>query len=287
MPELNLIHIAECTTDYDLFLFDLWGVVVEGGEVYPGVIESLNKITKTNDVIFLSNAPRPCFVVAKNLENWGVENITPDMVTTSGDVARQLIIDHGESSGKIPKIFHLGSDRNEDLLIEIEHIATNNIDEADILLLSIFRDEHENIHEFDEFLKRAAKIPNLLNICANPDTTIPQRGILRYCAGHFARIIEKWGGDVIYTGKPETPIYDFVFQRRPSISKDRILMIGDTFETDILGANRSGIHSALVLSGNSMTIHKIYETLTDKLAALSKHAEIIGIRPTFVTKLAG
>ena len=125
----------------------------------------------------------------------------------------------------------------------------------------------------------------MLNICSNPDTTIPKHGILRYCPGHFAKIIEQHGGNVIYTGKPETSIYDLVFQRKPKINKDRILMIGDTFETDILGANRSGIDSALVLSGNSLTIHKMHESLADKLTALSLHAKNIGIRPTFVTKI--
>lgn len=286
MAELRLTHIEECMDDYDLFLFDLWGVIIEGGETYPGVVEALNKILKKKDVIFLSNAPRPDFIVARNLRNWGILDVTPEMVLTSGDVARQLITDYSKSKTEnIAKIFHLGSDRNHDILLEIEHIATSNINEADILLLSIFRDEHEDIHEFDEFLERAAKLPNLLNICSNPDTTIPKHGILRYCPGHFAKLLEHHGAEVIYTGKPETPIYDLVFRRKSKINKKRILMIGDTFETDILGANRSGIDSALVLSGNSLAIHRRHESLTDKLMALSLHAEKIGIRPTFVTDL--
>jgi HAD superfamily hydrolase (TIGR01459 family) len=288
MTELNLIHLEECMDDYDLFLFDLWGVIIEGGETYPGVVEALNKIIAKKEVIFLSNAPRPDFIVARNLRNWGVLNVTPEMVLTSGDVARQLIVDYRKESlnDQVPKIFHLGSDRNDDILLEIDYLATHNINEADILLMSVFRDDHEDIHEFDDFLKRAAQIPNLLNICSNPDITIPKHGILRYCPGHFAKIIEQHGGNVIYTGKPETSIYDLVFQRKPQISKDRILMIGDTFETDILGANRSGIHSALVLSGNSVTIHKMYESLTDKLIALSEHAKNIDIWPTFVTQIS-
>jgi HAD superfamily hydrolase (TIGR01459 family) len=286
MSKLNLIHIEECIADYDLFLFDLWGVVVEGGETYPGVVTALNELIKKKDVIFLSNAPRPDFIVARNLINWGILDVTPEMVITSGDVARQLIIDYKNTPNKqVPKIFHLGADRNSDILIEIEHVETHDINEADILLLSVFRDENEDIHEFDEFLKKAAKIPNLLNICSNPDTTIPRNGIVRYCPGHFAQIIERHGGKVIYSGKPEMPIYDLVFQRKKEVVKDRILMIGDTFETDILGANRSGIHSALVLSGNAENIHKMHQSLSDKLAALSKHSKNVGITPTFVTKI--
>jgi HAD superfamily hydrolase (TIGR01459 family) len=286
MSKLNLIHIEECMADYDLFLFDLWGVIIEGGETYPGVVTAINNIIKKKDVIFLSNAPRPDFIVARNLKNWGILDVTPEMVITSGDVARQLITDYRKAPHEqLPKIFHLGADRNSDILIEIEHIETSDINEADILLLSIFRDENEDIHEFDKFLKKAAKIPNLLTICSNPDTTIPRNGIVRYCPGHFAEIIEQHGGKVIYSGKPETPIYDLVFQRKSELAKDRILMIGDTFETDILGANRSGIHSALVLSGNAENIHKMHEFLSDKLTALSAHSKNIGIVPTFVTTI--
>ena len=63
-------------------------------------------------------------------------------------------------------------------------------------------------------------------------------------------------------------------------------MIGDTFETDILGANRSGIDSALVLTGNSVKLHDQKKLINDKLKALTIHARNIGIMPTFVTKIA-
>ncbi|MBY0534147.1 MAG: TIGR01459 family HAD-type hydrolase, partial [Rickettsiaceae bacterium] len=92
MSELNLTHLEECMDDYDLFLFDLWGVIIEGGDTYPGIVEALNKIIKKKDVIFLSNAPRPDFIVARNLRNWGILDVTPEMVITSGDLARQLIV---------------------------------------------------------------------------------------------------------------------------------------------------------------------------------------------------
>lgn len=58
-PLDNVLH------QYDLLLFDLWGVIVEGNEIYPGVAEAIdNMITQTN-VMFLTNAPRPASIVAK------------------------------------------------------------------------------------------------------------------------------------------------------------------------------------------------------------------------------
>ena len=49
-------------------------------------------------------------------------------------------------------------------------------------------------------------------------------------------------------GKPETPIYEQALQRLKSNSSDT-LMIGDRLDTDILGAQRAGINTLLVLTG--------------------------------------
>ena len=62
-------------------------------------------------------------------------------------------------------------------------------------------------------------------------------------------------------------------------------MIGDTFETDILGAQSARIDSALVLTGNTRKYHSIYESLDDKVSVLGEKAEELKIYPTFITEL--
>ncbi len=286
MSQLAFKHLTEVIDDYDVILFDLWGVIIEGGDIYPGVTEAVNQIIAQKDVIFLSNAPRPDFIVARNLGNWGLKNVTAEMVLTSGDVSRRLVKEKQLTlGGRIPVIYHLGADRNDDILVKIDHEFTEDIDEADIFLLSLYRDDHEDIREFDELLEKAANRKDLLTLCSNPDTTIPKHGVVRYCAGYFAEIMEKFGGEVIYTGKPKSIIYDEVIERKSGTKKDRILMIGDTFETDILGANKAGIHSAFVLTGNSSNFHKMHDSMEDKLSALYNRAIDVKMMPTFVTKI--
>ncbi len=286
MPQLAFKHLTEAIDEYDVILFDLWGVIIEGGDTYHGVVDAVNEIMIKKEVVFLSNAPRPDFIVARNLGNWGLCNVTPEHVLTSGDIARRLVKEHRlKLSGKVPVVYHLGADRNDDILIDIEHEITEDIDQADILLLSLYRDDHEDITEFDDLLKRAAKKTGLLTLCSNPDTTIPKHGIVRYCAGYFAEIIEKFGGEVVYTGKPKSIIYDEVIKRKNKAKKDRILMVGDTFETDILGANSAGIHSGLVMTGNANNFHKMHDTMDDKLSALHTRAKEMKVMPTFVTQI--
>lgn len=280
-------HISQTLNDYDLFLFDLWGVVVENDKLYPGVVKSINSILKQKKGIFVSNAPRPSFTMKNRLQNWGFENIATDMILTSGDIAREVMSEKAYKLGqKRLKIYHLGDNKNDDILREFDHIITNDYKDADIFLLSIHRDETENIREFDSLLANVAKQASLLKICANPDISIPKEGTTRYCAGYFAQIIEKNGGEVVYTGKPKNIIYQHVFKRVNTIPKSRILMIGDTFETDILGARNAGIDSALVLTGNTYKYHHMHKSIDHKVEALNKKASEIGIFPTFITELA-
>ena len=62
-------------------------------------------------------------------------------------------------------------------------------------------------------------------LCVNPDLKIKRGNKTVYCAGAIAQIYENLGGEVIYSGKPYAPIYDFAFNKvsndlKENISKD-------------------------------------------------------------------
>jgi HAD superfamily hydrolase (TIGR01459 family) len=286
MKTISFKHISKALDDYDLLLFDLWGVIIEDDKFYPGIIDAVNNILRQKKCFFVSNAPRPDFVMTDKLKSWGLENVTKDMIITSGDIAREIILaEKGKLYSDKPVIYHLGADQNDDILRNFDHIITDDYKKADVFLISMFRDQGQNIREFDELLKNVAKEKSLLKICSNPDVSIPKGDIVRYCAGYFARIVEENGGDMIYTGKPKKVMYDYVLSRAGNIPKNRILMIGDTFETDILGGQEAGIHSALVMTGNAHKFHSMCKSLEDKISALTTEAYAVGAIPTFITEL--
>ena len=52
--------LSEVQEKYDAFFIDLWGVIHNGIQLYPGainVLENLNKLNKR--FVLISNAPRP------------------------------------------------------------------------------------------------------------------------------------------------------------------------------------------------------------------------------------
>lgn len=109
--------------------------------------------------------------------------------------------------------------------------------------------------EFATVLERCLE-KNKILLVANPDIFAHESDSNRQIAPVFAQGIlgkyyEKLGGKVLYFGKPYTGIFEFAKQFAESESKNKILMVGDTPWTDILGANNSGIDSAMVMTGVS------------------------------------
>jgi len=81
---------------------------------------------------------------------------------------------------------------------------------------------------------------------------VQRGGQLVYCAGAIAKAYEKIGGDVVYYGKPYTPIYKPVLDAaRAAAGRDilRPLAVGDGLETDIRGANNAGLESLFIADG--------------------------------------
>ena len=118
------------------------------------------------------------------------------------------------------------------------------------MILSIFLNQESNTTIYDEELELIYKSGTPI-YCPNPDRRAFFGDELRYTAGFFAEKIIAMGGDVIPVGKPSLDMYNFAAQLISPLPMDkkRILMIGDTLETDIQGAQDFNIDSLLVLSG--------------------------------------
>ena len=85
-------------------------------------------------------------------------------------------------------------------------------------------------------------------IATNTDWTIPQaRGIAPGNGTLVSAVHTAVGRLATVAGKPEVPIFDEAVAR---FGAQHPLFLGDRLDTDILGANRAGIPSALVLTGH-------------------------------------
>jgi glycerol-1-phosphatase len=91
--------------------------------------------------------------------------------------------------------------------------------------------------------------PRPLIVC-NPDIASPDRHMLNAEPGYYAhRIADETGVAPILCGKPEGGIYQRALARLAGVRPERVLCVGDTFHTDILGARAAGCRAMLVENG--------------------------------------
>lgn len=244
---------------YSVLLFDIWGVVHNGIHALPGAVETINQIPENKSVIFLSNMPRPGEMAREKLLSLGIER--PFDILTSGDVTRELL----KTTYQGQNVYHLGSHRNTDIERGLNLKLVDRVDKADVVLLTAFLEPHEDENQYDTILKEIA-IKQIPVLCANPDKTAMNGNQIRKCAGTLAEKLQNQGGQVILIGKPDPLIYQRIFQDFPLLKPHQMLMIGDTLETDIIGANQVGIDSFLVLTGNTgIELQAHNQTLVDYL----------------------
>ena len=108
---------------YDAFFVDLWGVMHNGIQLYPGAIEVLEKLYKLNRrFVLMSNAPRPSKSVERFLINLKMDKIFAKNIFTSGEAALKSLQEN--IYGKY--FYHLGPQRDKDLFEGFEEKAKDS-----------------------------------------------------------------------------------------------------------------------------------------------------------------
>jgi HAD superfamily hydrolase (TIGR01459 family) len=149
----------------------------------------------------------------------------------------------------------LGPDRDKNLFINLG-LKKTPLNNADFVVCTGVNNNKDNLNKYFRILKKIKK-RNLKMICANPDLIVHRGDRTEYCAGSIAKLYEKMGGTVKYFGKPYKNFYEYIYEiikkkYRKNINKNKILVIGDNLNTDILGANNFKVKNLFIAGG----IHK-------------------------------
>ena len=97
----------------------------------------------------------------------------------------------------------------------------------------------------------------------NPDWVAPNEQRLSVEPGYFAHQLSPINGVTLHCfGKPFSNIYQLAWAGLESIPKQRILMVGDTLHTDILGGAAHGVKTALVTDHGLFAKHDVSPYIT-------------------------
>ena len=96
MPKLNtcskVVNILDLLDLYDLFLFDLWGVIIQGPGLYPRAKILLDEICAKKSVMFISNTSGSKSATCNKLASLGL-SVSQDMIITSGELTKRMLSD--------------------------------------------------------------------------------------------------------------------------------------------------------------------------------------------------
>lgn len=244
-------------------LLDAYGVFWggNGAGLLPGSKETMERLISQGKYVgILSNSTQRAQKEIEKLFLHGLQQGKHfHFLLTSGEIANQLFVQDQLPFATPNKQFYLiGKPHPKfstpaSLFIGSPFTETTNLDRADFLYIAIPHLNGEDQTDPQLFRKQVEEITSsgLPMVCTNPDHFAhegnPPKLVVRQ--GSIAKIYEELGGKVFYIGKPSELMYSaamkqFELHGIPRIQE--VLMVGDTPETDIRGANQFGIPSCLI-----------------------------------------
>jgi len=235
--------LADVARDYDAIVFDQWGVLHNGTAPYSGAIDCLANLANSGlTLAVLSNSGKRTGPNARRMADMGFAPSLFTQIMTSGEALWRDI-----DAGKVPQRHFFCIERSAgDAFTWAEGLPVEftDLENAEAVLLMGLPDG-TRLADWRPTL-RAALDAGLPIYCSNPDRQSPRADGLVISPGALAFTYIDMGGDVTFYGKPHLRIFDALAL---SLGVARILMVGDSLEHDIAGAQAAGWDSLLVQGG--------------------------------------
>ncbi len=232
---------------FDHFIIDLDGVVYIGDKPTQGAIETLETLrTLGKTIIYLTNDPRGSSRdYSEKLNKMSIPAIPQDIIT-SGMAIAHYIKQHYQLNHK--KAFVVGSRALKEEIEEtgLKLAQGEEAKRADFVIVG----GHEGFN-YEEMKIATLAVKNGAHFFAtNRDPVFPTpEGLVPATGAILASIEYATGKRAIISGKPEVIMFEVA--KKFLSSHERVAIIGDRLDTDILGGKRAGITTIFALSGST------------------------------------
>ncbi|MEX0430282.1 HAD-IIA family hydrolase [Spiribacter insolitus] len=241
-------HLGDIADRYDTILLDAYGVLNRGMEPVAGVPERICALQASGKrIMVVSNAAGFAHrTLMQRYGRLGYDFDAEDVITSRKTLVRQL-----EQEG----LRHWG-------MIAGQHFGPDEFPPLDYRMLADDIADYDAVEGFllvgaSEWTpaRQALLIESLKRrprplFVANPDLLAPQEGGYSTEPGTYAHEIQdETGVEPVFYGKPYGNIFELAMERLQQdagIDPGRVLMVGDTLHTDVLGGQTAGLHTALV-----------------------------------------
>ncbi len=239
--------VGELIDEFDLFVLDAYGVMNLGEAAIPPALEAFRALRDAGKPICIltNDAAGDKQAIAAGHSRRGFDVTAADIVAGIDLLPETLAGFSGSenfgavASWTLPYPELLGAMT----LLDSNEAAYDAVDGL-VILDTVWTAEKSAI-----LMRTLGRRPRPLIVC-NPDVACPHGAELSAEPGYFLhRIAEETGVTALYLGKPHAGVYQRVAARHPGVPGRRVLAVGDTLHTDVLGARAAGMGALLVESG--------------------------------------
>lgn len=246
--EPSSVRLCDLLDRYDAFCFDGYGTLYNRGSfVYEHALEWFAMLRKAGKHLRLvtNAASNVEGVLAAEADARGFD-FTAGETISSGSLAATFFAERSRTGKSIRELYYIGRPTGVAVLESFGVAAVENPECPVVAVSSATADDRMFEHAVS-----LLKMPESVLLVLNSDAWAPNiDGTRSPVSGALAERLrlESGCGEVHYFGKPFCPIFDKVKASLPVGS--RILMVGDTLGTDVMGARYAGIDSALIVGRN-------------------------------------
>ena len=223
-------------------VFDLDGTVYYGNDLIPGAKETISFFREKGlRVLFATNnSGRTRSSLTRKLNRLGIECVEDD-VYNSGYVAVRFVEERG-----LKNIYVVGSAPFKEEMAQVSNMTDE--EHADTLVVGI--DLEFDYEEMTRAIRAALRADTII-YCNQDMTYLGEGGKVFPGSGAMTSVITNCSGkepDYV-VGKPFTPMFELI-SRNTGIPCDKMVMIGDSYGSDVGFARNAGAEAIFIGEGH-------------------------------------
>jgi len=240
-----LPHLGPLMDRYDLFLFDAFGVLNVGNHAIPGAVARLQALRELGKkVMMVSNASsQPAPHLLEKYKKMGFSFTAETLVCSRDVLSAHWHAHHRFQAGLMAP--------DEGALFDLptsHHRLQDTRQAYDMAEIFVLLGSADWTHSRQALLEQALRQQHRPVWVANPDLVAPREHGFSLEPGYFANELHRTTGcSMAFFGKPHAGIFELALRiagyQGPA---ERVLMVGDTLHTDVLGGRAMGFDTALV-----------------------------------------
>lgn len=230
--------------NYDAYFIDLDGTTYKGKDRIPAAARFIKRLqAQHKKVVFVTNnSTRSPQDVAENLRNNHNINVTADNIYTTALATADYL---SEKAGKQRRVYVIGEKGLKDALRKSGFVLVS--ERPDYVVVGL-----DTQVTYQKFETAVLSIRNgAIFIGTNADSNLPNEKGMVPGAGSLVELVKyATQKKPIMIGKPEKVIMEMALKRY-QLTKDRVIMVGDNYHTDISAGINIGMDTLLVYTGLS------------------------------------